>query len=107
MANANARSFNSSDPLDQAWASEVYKTAIRFIQEFLLMRVGFSAFVREVCEEFRQRNPDLCDDVIMRPGSSTQTEWRHRVDAALQSLKKQGIVTGGQDSTARGLWTLK
>ena len=79
------RSYNGNDPLDRDWASEVYAAAIRFIQEFLIMKPDFSSYRDEICEEFRQGFLELCDDVIMRPGSLIQTEWRHRVDAALQS----------------------
>ena len=53
MVDVSGRSYNSSDPLDQAWASEVYAAAIRFIQELLSMKPGFSAYVGEICEEFR------------------------------------------------------
>jgi hypothetical protein len=100
------RIYNASDPYDRAWASEVYETAVQFIQTYLLNAPSFSAYVREMCDEFERRNPALCDDDIVRPGTTTQTEWRHRVDAALQSLKGQGIIIGGRTSPQAGLWRL-
>ena len=100
------RSFDASDPTERAWASEVYEVALEHIQGFLLSALGGCAYVREICDRFELQNPVLCDDTILKASSLTQTEWRHRVDAALQSLKKQGIVAGGQCARARGLWCL-
>ena len=93
--------------------TQIYQKAREDIPPLLQIRGPMS--LGRIADHIREKYPGLCDDRIrcvcgkspretdLGPERSQGPEWKHRVRAALQSLKGKGTVRRDDDS---GRWEL-
>ena len=95
------RPYDKNNPRDRAWKSSIYEAASEDIAGILQNHGGAAPF-REICNSFKRRYPDLCDENIHEPTSPTFPTWRHAIASSLKSLKKRNEVR-----LVDGLWRLE
>lgn len=94
------RPYDKNNPRDRVGKSSIYEAASEDIAG-ILQNLGGAAPFREICNSFKRRYPDLCDENIHEPTSASFPTWRHAIASSLQSLKKRNEVR-----LVDGLWSL-
>jgi len=71
---------------DKQWSSAVYQKAKQAVEEKLSTVGGVLKF-SVICEAFKQKYPQLCDDSIKDPSYPKSPYWKHLVATAISALK--------------------
>jgi hypothetical protein len=71
---------------DKQWSSAVYQKAKQAVEEKLSTVGGVLKF-SVICEAFKQKYPQLCDESIKDPSYPKSPYWKHLVATAISALK--------------------
>lgn len=96
------RPYNPNDPHDKELVSQAYARAREFVPAFLKTQPDSFATTHDIRDRFRQENPGLCNDAIVRSVNNSQPKWQHCIDSVLSNFKGKGILV----QPNRGMWYL-